>query len=309
MASATISQLFIHPVKGCRGISVQSATLTKTGLEYDREWAVVRASDGKFVSMREEPKLALVVPELVGNTMTITAPNMNKPLIVPLVPTSTQTRTCTVWEWTGTALDEGDEAAAWFTSYLGSPNRLVRYIGSEGGAKAADAVRPTDPEFAPGSETALSDGFPMLLANEASLADLNARLAASDSDEANIPIMIRAFRPNIVVSGLPAWEEDKWRQLRVTPSAGGGHTIEMTSVKPCSRCKVPTINPETGVPSQGEPSDILAMFRKGSHLQWSVKSWKHAVHFGWNLIHSPQAVGQVVSVGDRVEFSVPQTAW
>lgn len=36
-----------------------------------------------------------------------------------------------VWEWSGSALDEGPEASKWFTDYLGKPSRLVRF--NEGG--------------------------------------------------------------------------------------------------------------------------------------------------------------------------------
>ena len=40
VGSMTVTHLIIYPLKSAQGISVPSALMTPTGLEYDREWAV-----------------------------------------------------------------------------------------------------------------------------------------------------------------------------------------------------------------------------------------------------------------------------
>lgn len=86
-----------------------------------------------------------------------------------------------MWEWSGLAADEGDEAAAWLTAFLGKGVRLVRYLGSGAGAAdaaatvAAEAIvagggpagaegakaalsRAVDPEFVADGEVAFAGG-------------------------------------------------------------------------------------------------------------------------------------------------------
>uniref|UniRef100_A0A7S3R986 MOSC domain-containing protein n=1 Tax=Dunaliella tertiolecta TaxID=3047 RepID=A0A7S3R986_DUNTE len=93
------------------------------------------------------------------------------------------------------------------------------------------------------------------------------------------------FRPNLVMKGSPAWEEDSCRTVSVQSVDNG--VLELISVKPCSRCKVPTIDPETAEAGD-EPLDTLHTFRNGGSLGWSKKSWKHAVFFGTNLVVTPE---------------------
>lgn len=133
--------------------------------------------------------------------------------------------------------DEGDEAAEWLTSYLGIPVRLARYAGRAGdpGPPSDDPQRrAVDPAWTPSgaeTETAFADGFPFLLANAASLDDLNKQLAAKG--ETALPI--NRFRPNFVVAGAQPWQEDSWAGLRLGSGDGG---VAFDNVKPCDRCKV-----------------------------------------------------------------------
>eukprot|EP00199_Chlamydomonas_sp_CCMP681_P002747 CAMPEP_0119102294 /NCGR_PEP_ID=MMETSP1180-20130426/1081_1 /TAXON_ID=3052 ORGANISM="Chlamydomonas cf sp, Strain CCMP681" /NCGR_SAMPLE_ID=MMETSP1180 /ASSEMBLY_ACC=CAM_ASM_000741 /LENGTH=319 /DNA_ID=CAMNT_0007086549 /DNA_START=15 /DNA_END=974 /DNA_ORIENTATION=- len=316
MPTAVLTQLRVYPIKGCRGVEVPAATVINTGLALDRIWMIVR--DGKFLCQRRCPQLALVVIDLpagvcetaeppLGAMMTLSAPGMASSLSVPLHNPSAHLRTVKVQEWTGQAADEGDEAAAWLTKALGDiPCRLVRYVGADHEKfQGQTVVRPVDPDYASGFETALADAFPFLLANQASLDDLNARLAASDSTGANLaPLPITRFRPNFFVSGLAAWEEDQWRTVRFLPE--GELPIQLTSVKPADRCKVTTVDPLDATFSDGEPLDILSTFRKGSDLGYKAKSFKHAVFFAWNLVAAPECRGRVVKVGDTVDFSEAQ---
>ncbi|GIL63004.1 hypothetical protein Vafri_17162 [Volvox africanus] len=304
--SPSIGAINIYPIKSCRGISVQSAMLTEAGLMFDREWMVVREDNGRFISQREKELLALVdvglPPELLAaapygaisthGSMTLSAPGM-EPLQIPLArKPACETRKVTVWEWTGIGMDEGADAAAWFSRYLGIPSRLVRYLGSSGAnvetaAAAAglpqqqqqagvvcgggedgslECTRTTDPEFAVNYETRFTDGYPVLLANQAALADLNSKLVE--------PLPMNRFRPNIEVAGADPWAEDGWRVIAVTCFADG-RTLPLTLVKPCSRCKVTTINQATAKIGD-EPLETLGTISTGQLHSSQLAHWKIA---------------------------------
>eukprot|EP00201_Polytomella_parva_P003747 CAMPEP_0175085424 /NCGR_PEP_ID=MMETSP0052_2-20121109/28653_1 /TAXON_ID=51329 ORGANISM="Polytomella parva, Strain SAG 63-3" /NCGR_SAMPLE_ID=MMETSP0052_2 /ASSEMBLY_ACC=CAM_ASM_000194 /LENGTH=320 /DNA_ID=CAMNT_0016357429 /DNA_START=50 /DNA_END=1012 /DNA_ORIENTATION=- len=258
-----------------------------------------------------KPKIPLecfVGGDIVGKYLEIEASGMSTVLKVPLeVIPQKQVRLVNVWEWTGYGLDEGGEAASWFSKYFGTPCRLMRYLGSETLAlhpslqlpsRDAIVVRQVDPEWAPKeSEVCFSDGFPILLANQASHDDLVRRIA-NEAETKNF--VIERFRPNIIVRGAQPWIEDSWGEFRIHPSqvlpsqssaaplGSSGHDyctdVLLASVKPCSRCKIPTIDLVTGEEGD-EPTDTLKTFRSGKALGWNLsqKSWTNCVFFGWNI--------------------------
>ena len=131
-----------------------------------------------------------------------------------------------------------------------------------------------------------ADGFPILVAAEESLKDLNDRLSENGADA----VSMDRFRPNVVVNGMAAWSEDWWTKVTV-------NGVILHAVKPCDRCKVPTIEQSTGVLSGPEPTQTMKTFRTGRHLGLDKEqpSWKDAVFFGMNLI--PENEGSI-SVGD-----------
>lgn len=293
LKSVSVASIRVYPVKGCAGIELQQAHVTPTGFAFDRHWMVVTEETGKFLSQRKLPRMALIQPALPdealdaepgtplapGLFMTLSAPGQ-QPLKVALdsaqkpVLDDAGTRQCSVWEWSGPALDAGDEAAAWLSAFLGAKLRLVRYAGQSGGQGASEDEwrRATDAEWAPSNETAFADGFPFLLVGQASLDLVN-----SDMEE---ELPMNRFRPSIVVSGTRPFEEDTWQRFSIGE-------VDFESVKPCDRCKVPTVNQETAAVGK-EPLEALHRLRNGLKLGWSegpdLKSWKHAVFFGVNLV-------------------------
>lgn len=79
MVHGVVSELWVHPIKSCRGISVQRAKFTRAGLVLDRAWAVVdldgtRHAKMESISQRKLPKLATVVTAIVGDVLEIDAP-------------------------------------------------------------------------------------------------------------------------------------------------------------------------------------------------------------------------------------------
>lgn len=232
-----VRSLVIFPLKSARGVPVQAALLDERGLAFDRQWMVVDER-GNFLSQRRAPRLALVQAELPtsqDDALRLSAPGAT-PIAVPAVRRG-NSRSVRCWDDRVASVDQGDAAAKWFEAVLGVEGcRLVRM--------ADDAERQVSRKYAhKGSLTALSDGFPVLLANENSLADLNARMQARGKK----PIPMDRFRPNLIVGGEPGpWAEDTWSKVQVvngTNTAGG---VPFGVVKPCARCKMPTINQQTG---------------------------------------------------------------
>ncbi|MDX2159862.1 MAG: MOSC N-terminal beta barrel domain-containing protein [bacterium] len=270
MTTLTITSLHTYPIKSCGGLAHDTAALDGRGLRYDRQWMVVRDDDSKrgaFVTQREYPRLALIQPHIKGEQMRITAPNMPE-LCVPLVQERPADMAVTVWRDTVNAVDQGDAAAAWVSAFLGGSLRLVRFGDEvERGVNVEWAKTP--------AQTGFADGYPLLLAHDASLHDLNARLAA----RGKAPVPMSRFRPNIVVSGGAAWAEDDWEWLEV---AG----IRLQVVKPCARCAITTVDQATGVaPDRAEPLATLETFRRMTGAVNGVIFGQNVVHRGMGALH------------------------
>lgn len=271
-----IAELNLFPVKGCRGIALNSATLAATGLEVDgigdREWVVVDA-DGEFLSQREYPKMALIETRLTATSLRLRAPGMLM-LEVPFASEGDVVKV-KVWDDRVAAVTQGEIADRWFTDFLGAPARLMRF-DYEGQRLAAH--RYTGKVDAPYK---FADAFPLLVTNTASLAEVNQRLQRHGQATAE---MIR-FRPNIVLEGLADFEEDYLRSLRIGP-------VVLRPVKPCARCSVPGVDPATGEHSPAV-TDLLAVMRRTDD----------GVMFGVNAIVTGGA-GGTVRVGDEVAIEL-----
>lgn len=275
-----ISELVFYPVKSCAGISVRAATVTRYGLAvsnvYDREWMVV-TEGGQFLTQREYPRLALVTPRLKADVLELRAPGMLRlelELGLPH-PEDAVTREVRIWDDTVTAYDCGDLAATWFSNVIGAPCRLVRFH--------PDAQRLTSGSWTGGVQvpTMFADGYPVLVIGSASLADLNARLVAAGRE----PLPMNRFRPNLVVDGIEAYEEDYVE----TFSLGGGASLR--PVKPCPRCPIPSVDQQTGVPGP-DPLDILSSYRSKPQLEGAVCFGMNAVLEGAEEV--AVAVGQEI---------------
>lgn len=231
MAVSVVS-LHVYPIKGCRGTSLPAAEVTSRGIRHDRELMLVD-SDGVLLSQREEPRLALFHPTLDGTTVRVTAPDGSS-LVHPLGADGLR-KSVRVHGNERPAVDQGDEAAAWFGERLGQPCRLVRFPPEETGWPTSD-----------GAEIAYADSRPLLVTTVEALDDLNARL--------DVPLPMNRFRPNIVLAGCPEpWWEDTVCRLRIDG-------VELDVAKPCGRCVVTTVDQETAARGR-EPLRTLGTFR------------------------------------------------
>lgn len=262
--SITISSLIYYPIKACRGFEVESATVERMGLQHDRRM-MVTTPDGHFLTQREYPRLALVTPKLENGALELSAPHYDSLRLG--IQTSGTPVSVEIWKSKGVqAVDQGNEAAQWFSDWLGTNVRLVHF--------ADGYKRIVNEEYAVNGDdhTGFADGYPILLASEEGLADLNSRLES--------PVPMNRFRPNVVVRGCGPFEEDAWNRIQ----AGD---VVLAVVKPCARCEVTTIDKET-LERNKEPLKTLGKYRKQ----------KLGAIFGQNVI--PLSEGQL-HVGMPVE--------
>lgn len=279
--------LRVYPIKGCAGIAMPACRVDAFGLAGDRRWMLVDAA-GEFLSQRELPRLALVRPEWAhagaeAGTGTGADPDAGlvarAPGLPPLRVVPRDGARTTVWCWSDrcSAIDEGDEAAGWFSEHLGRPVRLVRF----------DDARPRPSEArwagaranAPGGWSRFSDGYPVLLLSQASVDGLGARLAAAGRR----PVGIERFRPNVIVSAAHPHEEDALASLT-------DGTVELVPVKPCARCEVTEVDPASGqAQPPGSVLDALAAYRREPRLGGGLA-------FGQNCVVAA-GIGATLRVG------------
>jgi uncharacterized protein len=233
----TLASLIYYPIKACRGVDVQSAQVERMGLEHDRRMMIV-TSDGEFLTQREYPRLAHVRPTLQDGTLTLYAPNYDS--IQLAIRCSGTPWPVDIWHSQGVhAIDQGEEAAQWFSDWLDASVRLVHITD---GYK-----RKVNPQYAIHADdhTGFADGYPILLISEESLQDLNTRLKT--------PVPMNRFRPNLVVRGCEPYAEDTWNKIKIGD-------VELAVVKPCPRCVVTTIDKET-LEQGKEPLKTLSKYR------------------------------------------------
>jgi hypothetical protein len=258
--AATIARLFVYPVKSCAGIEVREALLTETGFDLDRAWMVVDER-GDFVSQRELPRMALIRPQIRLSDVVLRAPGM---LALHLqIDTVEEPVKVRVWDDEVQAYDMGAVAAQWFSDFLGRKLRLVRFDPEQQRLASREWTGDAD------APTQFQDGYPLLVTSTASLDLLNAKLAAAGHGA----VGIERFRPNIVLAGLEAHDEDRLALLRIAAADG---EVELRPVKPCSRCPIPNIDPAT---AESDPAvgDALQAYRRNPVLDGAVTFAMNAI--------------------------------
>ena len=277
---ATIARLFVYPIKSCAGVEVNETLLIETGLEFDRAWMVVDSA-GDFVTQRELPRMALIRPQLKHSEMILRAPGMLALHIAfDRVEEPARVR---VWKDEVAAYDMGDIAAQWFSDFLSEPGKLrkLRLVRFDPEQQRLSSLKWTDGIEAPNQ---FADGFPLLVASEGSLSELNARLVAAGHGA----VGIERFRPNVVLAGIEAHDEDRVDTLHITTAEG---EVSLRPVKPCARCPIPDIDPATGT-SSPEVGDMLRTYRSDPRVDG-------AITFGMNAIVL-QGVEHALRVGQPV---------
>jgi len=281
---AYIEQLWVYPLKSCAGISLPEAVLTDKGLAWDRAWMVVDVA-GEMVTQRELPRMALIQPALTPHALVLQAPQMVALSVSLHVPTTTPVRV-RVWDDEVPAFDMGDAASGWLTACLGSglgSLRLVRF-DERHARQSSNKWTHGLPAF-----NQFSDGFPVLVTSMASLHELNTRLTA----QGVAAVDMRRFRANVVLGDAPGYallphDEDR---VGVMTVVGEGEPVQLQPVKPCARCPIPNIDPDTALAASAV-GDTLQSYRQDARV-------KGGITFGMNAI-TLSGVGQVLRVGQTV---------
>lgn len=261
----TLSEIWIYPIKSLGGIKLSEALVAERGLQYDRRWMLVDAG-GKFITQRKEHGMALIDVALTEAGLRVNHRSIPQDsLFIPFEPLTPFPIQVQVWDDVVDAVTVSEEADRWFSRYLDRTVRLVKM--------PEETTRLVDSQYAKNGEAvSFADDYPLLLIGQASLDALNGRLPE--------PVSMRRFRPNLVIEGTLPYAEDTWDFIKIG-SAG------FRAVKPCARCVLTTIDPDTAQ-TGAEPLKTLSTYRKQNGK----------ILFGMNLLAQPGRI----TVGDRLEI-------
>ncbi|XP_034432788.1 mitochondrial amidoxime-reducing component 1 isoform X1 [Hippoglossus hippoglossus] len=275
-----VSQLLLHPLKSGRAVSLSLAECLCVGLKFghmqDRHWLVV-TDDSHMVTGRQEPALVLVALTCEGAQVCLNGPNMEE-LRFPVKQPDNNIKDCRVFGSDIQGRDCGEEASRWLTRYLGE-EKTFRLVHFEPQMKARRSVD-MEPLFPECEQVAYPDVGPVMLLSEASVKDLSSRLEKE--------VTVDRFRPNIVISGCEAFEEDSWEEIQIG-------SVRLQRVMSCGRCIFTTVDPETGIINRKEPLETLKSYRQCKPSEKHI--YKSAPLFG--QLHIVKKTG-ILQVGDVV---------
>lgn len=260
-----VQNLYLYPIKSLGGIAVQEAQVEEKGFKYDRRWMLVDQS-GEFLTQRQYVQLALLQVVLGESELAVFSKvDPSRKISFDLEMNSGKEMQVKVWGDAVAALQVAPEVSAWFSDFLGMNVELV--------VMPESSHRKLDPRYAVQEESvSFADGMPYVIIGQASLDELNGRLAD--------PVGMDRFRPNLVFSGDEAYAEDQFKQLQIGK-------VEFQVVKPCARCVMITVDQEKGTKGK-EPLATLATYR----------SQGSKVYFGQNAVALTQGI---LRVGDPIQ--------
>ena len=251
-----IVELFVYPVKSCRGISVGSAQLLSTGLDLDRQWMFIDSKTRKTLTIREVSELTIIdtAIDIESDTLILSIRGENPCITIPAHPTqewlsaNTVLVSTDIWKNKTDAWEYSGLLTAPFAALLKREVTLLykgpspRVLGRNGAPSRLGRV----------ASTCFADEFPLLAASTSSLTVVNDKLREKGVEE----ISMERFRPNLIIRGTNPWDEDYWKTVIIDD------TLTMDVVTRCGRCTVPNVNPKTGERHKKEPFDTLMSFRR-----------------------------------------------
>lgn len=236
VGAITVKQIFIYPIKSCGAIELHVADVERAGLVWDRAFALVD-DDGDVLSQKQHPQLAQVRPHLhvegklvVGMTLRSTGGDRQHAAIYLSLEAADATPRTTRWvgHRGSLAAEAYPQADEWLAEVLGVACSLCRLKGPRrlSDSRLAGVSHRDD-------ECRYHDGAPLTIVSAASIDLLNNKMAPGPSLDAN------RFRPNIVVDGCGAHEEDGWLQTAI-----GG--VRLRSLMEDYRCSMVSVEQRPG---------------------------------------------------------------
>ncbi|HEX4204752.1 MAG TPA: MOSC N-terminal beta barrel domain-containing protein [Ktedonobacteraceae bacterium] len=269
MSEIVLKSIRIYPIKACGGIEVAEAQMEERGFQYDRRWMLMNDA-GTSVDQLDHPRLASVVPQIREDGLLLQAPRMS-PLRVPFHLEQTASVGVRISRSICEVIPVGKEADEWFQDFLHASCRLV--------FMPETTRRAVNPDYAINQDiVSFASGYPFHLIGEASVAHVSQLLDA--------PMPLDRFRPNLVITGAPAFAEDTWQTIRINQQV-------FHLVKPCDRCAITAIDQLTGEVTGKEPLRTLASFR----------TVKQKVLFGQYLLAEERGL---LRVGGPIQVVRPQ---
>ncbi len=230
MPEVIVDQLVIYPVKSLAGISLTQSPLDASGLAGDRQWAIFKA-DNHALTQRQNPRMVLITPQLTEEGLKLSAEGFGE-ISVKNPKHGDTSISFTVWKDTCYGNLAERESNQWLAEVLQEKNvlRLAKIAPKQ-------AREFHEPERFSVQGLYFSDAAPYLVTNTASLKALNQHLTAQSQPH----IGMRHFRPNIVISGTPAFSEQNHSILSSTDQ-----TLKLQLIDHCPRCSMITIDPDRG---------------------------------------------------------------
>lgn len=267
MTVSTVQDIVIYPIKSCRGISLNSATICAQGLLHDHTFLIVskKTSESPFVTvdLKQCPALVHVRPSIDSSRLRITHIPSGSSICVDLEPNRQEYTTLKdvikLWLYPyADALDLGTAAGSFFKEIVKVPGHEVKLCyRSDKPRPIAGNMPPATAQNGRQIEAALHEAFPLLLTSSASLDELNSRPTMTT----NVPM--ERFRSNIIIDGCEAWDEDDWAELMISSKDGRRkHRVHLTAR--CGRCVITTIDhlaAKIGI----QPLKELRSYRKIDH--------------------------------------------
>lgn len=292
----SVTEIIIYPVKSLAGISLQSAKVEPEGLQHDRRWAIVDSASA-VLTAREYPELLQLQTKVNANGVQVTNP-AGESIEIPFDPTvndnqptknQVKPETLSIFKDSVDGCEIDALLNTFFSDYLG---RSCRLMGTSPTSHRPVAARHGGK---PGDYVGFADSCPLLLTNTASLTELNTHITDKLKKEglAQNEILMRQFRPNIVIQGSGPYTEESWSQLQI-------NQFQFDVAQLCKRCNLATTHPDNSQlhPKQ-EPLRTLASTRP---------RFKGGVAFGLHLTpheiiqqNGDKQQGGRLNIGDVVQ--------
>ncbi|MBK7811667.1 MAG: MOSC domain-containing protein [Saprospiraceae bacterium] len=251
--SVRLEKIFIYPLKSGPGYAVEETVIVETGFEFDRFWMLVNAQ-GHFITQREKPILNTLEIKLFPHGFYIYHPNRVDDFVLLNTDYKSDESIYVKIFDSEFYTEVGDQKVSnWFSEFLQEKVILTQM-------KPRARIKRTDywPISFPINFT---DGYPIHVINLESVLDVANRCGEN--------IHPYQFRPNILLSGLEAYQEDHLKKLTI-----GDQSFSV--IKKCERCIMSTLPPHSSQFGKN-PLKILSEFRREAQ----------AVHFGIYLIPDP----------------------